>query len=66
LSIAVILRWSLHLTNHSASWVNSQYRNAVVSGHHSLLGPFIVTQTRRYRVSVLTVRHDMHDTKGKV
>ena len=33
---------------------NSQYRNAVASGSRSLVD-LVVTQTRRYRVSVLTV-----------
>jgi len=36
---------------------NSQYRNAVASGppYHATIS--VITKTRRYRVSVLTVRH---------
>jgi hypothetical protein len=38
-----------------SSWVDSQYRNAVASGLRYDVGDFLGPQTRRYRVTVLTI-----------
>jgi hypothetical protein len=43
----------------SITWANSQYRNAVASGFCTRSSE--AEQTRRYRVSVLTVRHIIDD-----